>query len=147
MRVSPDGIVAIKGFEGFSSKSYPDPGSKDGHPWTVGYGSTGIDVLPGMSITEPAAVERLRADLTKFEKGVEALVMVPLTQGQFDCLVSFSYNCGLKALESSTLLRKLNRGNYDAVPAELARWNKNDGVVMAGLTKRRKREADLWLTP
>lgn len=146
MRTSPDGVVAIKGFEGFSSVAYPDPGSTDGNPWTIGYGSTGADVVPGMTITEPQAVERLRGDLVKFEKGVEELVTVPLTQGQFDALVSFSYNVGLQAFRTSTLLRKLNKGNYSAVPSELARWNKNDGNVMAGLTKRRKREADMWLT-
>jgi lysozyme len=146
MRVSPDGIVAIKGFEGFSSVAYPDPGSADGNPWTIGYGSTGPDIVPGMTITEPQAVDRLRADLVKFEKGVESLVTVPLTQGQFDACVSLVYNIGLQAFKNSTLLRKLNRGAYSSVPTEILRWDKNDGKTMPGLTKRRKREVQMWLT-
>jgi lysozyme len=80
----------------------------------------------------------------KFEAGVKRLVKVPLAQGQFDALVSFSFNVGLGALGSSTLLRKLNAGDYRGAAAEFPRWNKAGGKVYEGLTRRRAAERSLF---
>lgn len=135
----------IKRSEGLRLTAYPDPGSRNGDPWTIGYGST-AGVKKGMVITEAEAEARLIRDLTHAETTVERLVKVPLTDNQFGALVSFVFNIGAGAFEKSTLLRKLNAGDYAAVPDQLSRWNKNDGAVMAGLTKRRAEEAALWNT-
>jgi lysozyme len=135
----------IKKSECLRLQAYPDPGSRNGDPWTIGYGST-AGVKKGMVITEAEAEARLIRDLTEAETTVERLVTVPLTDNQFGALVSFVFNVGGGAFAKSTLLRKLNAGDYAAVPDQLSRWNKNDGAVMAGLTKRRAEEAALWST-
>lgn len=136
----------IKASEGVRLKAYPDPGSRNGDPWTIGYGST-RGVKKGDVITAEEAERRLAVDLGDAEAAVEKAVKVPLNDNQFGALVSFVFNVGAGAFRESTLLRLLNTGQYDAVPAQLARWNKNDGAVMAGLTKRRAAEAKLWNTP
>lgn len=89
----------------------------------------------------------LREDLDRFVAGVDRLVTVPLTQNQRAALVSFAFNIGLGALATSTLLERLNDGEYEAVPAELARWKKGGGRVLDGLVRRREAEAALWRTP
>lgn len=142
-KVNAETLDHIKRFEGLRLTAYPDPGSRDGTPWTIGYGST-TGVRKGMTITQAEADRRLVADLATAEAAVDRLVKVPLTDNQFGALVSFTFNVGVGAFECSTLLKKLNAQQYDAVPAELARWNKNDGKVMQGLTNRRAAEAGLW---
>lgn len=144
MKTSSDGIAVLHYFESCKLDAYPDPGSKDGKPWTIGWGHTGPEVHKGLSWTQKMADNVFVSDLLKFERGVNELVKVGLAQRQFDALVSFSYNCGLNALKTSTLLRELNAGNYGAVPAQLARWDKNAGKVMRGLTRRRAAEGALW---
>lgn len=144
LRTSEEGLDLIREYEGLRLEAYPDPGT-GGEPWTIGYGHTGDDVFPRMRITRTEADALLRGDVQHAEKAVRDLVRVPLTQHQFDALVSFCFNCGRGALAKSTLLRKLNAGDYDAVPAELARWNKAAGRVMPGLVRRRKAEAALWV--
>ena len=96
----------------------------------------------GMTCTETQADEWLSADLGRVERQVSTLVKVPLTQVQLDVLVSFEFNTG--GLANSTLLRKLNAGDYGAVPIELLRWVHDGGEVVAGLVNRRKAEAALW---
>ena len=145
-KVNAATLSHIKQFEGLRLQAYPDPGSKDGNPWTIGYGSTS-NVKKGMVIDHAEAEARLVRDLTHAETTVERLVSVPLTDNQFGALVSFVFNVGAGAFEKSTLLRHLNNGDYAAVPAQLSRWNKNDGAVMPGLTRRRAAEAVLWGTP
>lgn len=145
-KVNAATLAHIKASEGLRLSAYPDPGSKNGEPWTIGYGSTS-GVRKGMTITKEQAEARLVQDLTHAEDTVSRLVMVPLNDNQFGALVSFVFNIGSGAFASSTLLRKLNAGDYSSVPAQLARWNRNDGSVMAGLTKRRAAEAKLWATP
>ncbi len=146
MKMSDDGIASLKKFEGCVLTAYPDPGSKDGHPWTIGVGATGPDIKPGVTWTQKQADDRLREDLVKYEAAVNRLVQVPLTQGQFDCLADFAFNVGIRALETSTLLKKLNAGEYDKVPEQLLKWRFNDGKEMPGLVKRRKREVEMWLS-
>jgi lysozyme len=140
-------INHIKESEGLRLKAYSDPGSKDGLPVTIGYGTTLIDGKPfklGTTITKEQAEEYLRADLIIFGTKVAALVKVPLNDNQFGALVSFAYNIGLDAFAKSTLLRHLNAGDYSSVPAQMRRWNKNDGKVMKGLVNRREKEVALW---
>ncbi|KQU84203.1 hypothetical protein ASD00_33735 [Ensifer sp. Root31] len=95
-----------------------------------------------MVITETRAEEILRADLATFEERVSRLVKVPLTDNQHAVLVSFDFNTG--KLHSSTLLKKLNKGDYDAVPAELMKWVNAGGKRVKGLVNRRAAEAGLW---
>lgn len=145
-KVNKATLEHIKGFEGLRLVGYKDPGSRDGKPYTIGYGST-KNVTLGMKITPEEAERRLIEDLSSAEKTVERLVRVPLNDNQFGALVSFVFNVGGGAFEDSTLLRLLNGGGYVSVPSQLARWNKNDGKVMAGLTRRRASEAALWSQP
>jgi lysozyme len=144
MRTSADGIKLIKDFEGERLGAYLCPAGV----WTIGYGHTDAagppKVTPGMVITKREAEEILRKDLIKYENAVTQAANVPLKQHQFDALVSLCYNIGPGAFRKSTLVRKLNRGEYDAIPAELMKWNKANGRELAGLTRRRRAEAALW---
>ncbi len=148
MRLSDAGLITLKRHEGLSLEAYPDPGSKDGKPVTIGYGSTrrldGGEWRVGERITEVEAAELLRRDAAGAETAVNRMVRVPLTQPQFDALVSFVYNVGAGAFESSTLLRKLNAGDYAGAAAQFDRWTYNDGRVMAGLQRRREAERALF---
>ena len=101
-------------------------------------------VKEGDTLTKKQALDRFDADLKKFEAGVDDSVTVPLEQHQFDALVSFAFNVGLGALRKSTLLRKLNAGDYAAVPAELMKWTKAGGKELPGLVRRRRAEAGMW---
>lgn len=144
MKLSKNGIEVAHYFESCKLVAYPDPGSKDGTPWTIGWGHTGPEVRKGLVWTQQQADDAFLVDVAKFERAVTGLVKVPLTKGQFDALVLFAYNVGSKALETSTLLRKLNAGDYDGAALEFRRWNKNDGKVMRGLTRRRAAEECLF---
>lgn len=144
MKTSANGIAVMHFFESCKLTAYPDPGSADGKPWTIGWGSTGPDIKKGTVWTQAQADVRFIDDLMKFEQGVAAVVSVPVSQGQFDALVSFSYNLGLGSLRSSTLLKLLNGLDYTGARDQFARWNKNDGQVMKGLTRRRAAEAALF---
>lgn len=145
--VNRETIEHVKRWEGLELTAYPDPGSKDGHPWTIGYGHTSdghMKVYRGLTISPAQAEAALVHDLGETAAAIEAAVKVPLSDNQFGALVSFVFNVGIDAFRKSTLLKKLNRGDYDAVPAELARWRYNDGKVMQGLINRRAAEAGLW---
>lgn len=144
MKLSDAGLLLIQGFEGLKLTAYRDVAGV----LTIGYGHTGPDVTEGLTITRERADELLRADVARFEQAVTRLVKVPLTQSQFDALVSFSFNVGAGALERSTLLRLLNgAGSYaDAADALLA-WNRAGGQVVRGLTRRREAERRMFLLP
>ena len=139
MKISAKGLGLIKEFEGCELKAYFCPAGI----LTVGFGSTGPHVKPGMTITESEAEALLLNDLVRFEKAVNELVKVPMTQGNYDALVSFTFNCGEGAFEESTLLRELNEGkDPNAVAkAQLPRWP-NGGL--AGLVRRRAAEVELF---
>jgi lysozyme len=144
MQTGTAGIRLIKNFEGCELDSYLCPAGE----WTIGFGHTSDagnpHVVPGMKITRGEAEALLARDLKQYEDAVTRLVKVSLTSNQFDALVSFTYNLGAERLENSTLLKKLNAKNYDAVPAELMKWTRADGKVLDGLVKRRRAEAQLW---
>jgi GH24 family phage-related lysozyme (muramidase) len=158
--VTSDAMVNhLKNFEALRLKAYKP--TKNEKYYTIGYGHYGKDVKPDMTITKEQAESLFRNDLKKFENAVNRNVKVDITQNQFDALVSFTYNLGEGALKSSTLLKKLNAGDYKGASEEFKRFDKQvkrdkngkpirdakGKVVMetlAGLTKRRKYEADLF---
>jgi len=142
MKISAKGLSLIKSFEGLELKAYKDSVGVI----TIGYGSTGSHVSMGQTITETQAEALLLSDVSRFERGVTDLVKVPLSQNQFDALVSFSFNLGLANLKSSTLLRKLNSLDYAGAALEFPRWNKAKGRVLPGLTRRREAEKKLFLS-
>ncbi len=142
-RTSSAGLQLIKSFEGLRLTAYQDMVGV----WTIGYGHTGPDVRPGLMITQEQANALLAADLARFEQGVAKLVTLLLNQYQFDALVSFSYNLGLGNLQHSTLLRLLNAGEVTAAAEQFLCWDKAGGRQVAGLTRRRKAERELFLTP
>jgi len=144
-QVNKAGLDLIKSFEGLSLTAYPDPGT-GGDPWTIGFGST-KGVRKGMKITEQEAEQRLVMDLQDACKAVERYVTIPLNDNQFAALVSFTFNVGGGNLAVSTLLKRLNEGEYASVPMQLMRWNKAAGKVMNGLTRRRTAEGDLFQKP
>lgn len=146
-RTSKAGIDLIHSFESFKAQAYKDPGSKDGLPITIGWGSTkdeqGRPIKLGEVWTRERADARFAADLAKFERSVAAMAPTT-TQSQFDALVSFAYNVGLAALNDSTLLRLHKAGDYAGAQQQFKRWSFNDGKVLAGLTRRRAAEAALY---
>jgi GH24 family phage-related lysozyme (muramidase) len=112
---------------------------------TIGFGHTGADVIIGQRISRPQGEALMSKDLGRFESAVRRLVKVQLTQGQFDALVSFTFNCGEANLKTSTLLKKINaRAPVDEVQAQFRRWTRSKGKVLAGLVKRRNAEAAMW---
>ena len=123
--------------------------------WTVGYGST-HDVHPGEPISQAEAESRLAEDVSHAEVAVNAAVEVPLTQGEFDALVSIVFNVGpglkgkkdgiikLKNGEPSTMLKLLNEGDYDGAANQFRRWDRAGGQVLSGLSKRRYAEFKLF---
>lgn len=142
MEVSARGLRLIQHHEGLRLTAYKDSA---GVP-TIGYGST-KGVRMGDEITEAQALELLEADVERHADGVREAVDVPLTQHQFDALVSFAFNVGVGAFRDSTLLRKLNRGDYQGAADELLRWHYAGGKRLAGLEKRREAEKTLFLEP
>jgi lysozyme len=174
--VNKEGLSLIKSFESCSLEAYADPASPlgaetrkskakrasgweklSGEPWTVGWGSTGLDYFnldangqpkrigPGTKWTQAQADERNGKDLEKFSAQVIALLQVPVSDNQFAALVSFAYNCGVGNLKSSTLLRKVNESKFTEAAAEFLKWDKAQGQVMPGLTRRREAEKALFL--
>ena len=141
MQISEAGLGLIRKFEGLRLDTYDCPAGK----LTIGYGHTGPDVKPGLKITDEKATALLKEDVKRFEKSVNDLVTVPMTQGMFDALVSFSYNLGAGSLQSSTLLKKLNADDKQGAAAEFLKWNKAKGKLLAGLTARRESERNLFL--
>ena len=143
MKASDNCIALIKRFEGYLNKPYLCPA---GIP-TIGFGTTvypsGKKVLlsdPPITMTE--ACFFLKNDLIRFESAINKAVTVPITQHQFDALCSFVYNVGVGAFMDSTLLKKINAGEYAG--DEFLRWNKAGGKVLAGLTERRQAEKVLF---
>lgn len=137
----------IKTFEGFKAKPYKCPA---GVP-TIGYGSTfyedGTKVkLTDAPITEARAMDLLGNVVNDFSKQVNKLIKVEVTQHQYDALVDFAYNVGVGNLSSSTLLKKLNAKLYAETAEQFLRWNKANGTVLSGLTKRRNAEKELFLS-
>ena len=142
MKTSQIGIDLIKRFEGFSATPYLCPAGY----LTIGYGHLlQSPVVSRQSpVSEAEAEELLRGDVQVAEKAVMRLIAVPVTQHQFDALVSFTFNLGAGALQRSTLRRKANRGEHEAVAQELLKWVFAGGKRLPGLIRRRQAEAELY---
>ena len=139
MKISKEGLALIKKFEGCKLESYKCAAGV----WTIGYGST-KGITEGMSISQEEADNLLLEDVAVFEDNVLDAVTMPLSQHQFDALVSWTFNLGGANLKASTMLKKLNAGEYEEVPAQMKRWNKAGGKVLQGLIRRREAEALLF---
>ena len=139
-------IASIAGFEGFRDKAYPDPVHGWGVP-TIGHGTT-EGVKPGDTITPDEAMQRLRVDVSKFEGEIKQCAMVPLSQGEYDAFISLSYNIGASAFCNSTLVRKLNAGDYDGACKQILVWRYAGGQdcsapgnkTCSGIWRRRQAE-------
>ena len=158
MNVSPKAVTMIKHHEGVRQRPYQCPAKL----WTVGVGhvlypeqaklpidqrgnvNIKIEDFRIFSMEEVDAI--LRADLDRFERGVERYITVPLTQGMFDALVSFSFNVGLGTLQRSTLRQKLNRGDKEGAAEELLKYCMAGGKILRGLQNRRIDERALFLS-
>ncbi|HVR90897.1 MAG TPA: lysozyme [Novosphingobium sp.] len=143
------GLALIKHWEGCARRradsmiqAYPDPGT-GGPPWTIGWGTTGADITPGLVWTQAQCDVRLAADLRRFVAEVaRAIGDAPTTANQFDALVSFHYNTG--AIAKATLTRRHKAGDFAGAQAEFGKWVHAGGRVMRGLVKRRAEEATLY---
>jgi len=149
--INSDALRLIKEFEGFSPKAYPDPAT-GGEPITIGYGATaaaGVGIKPklGDTITEAQATDYLKRAVDKFASQIMPKVTRAATGNQFGAMVSLAYNIGPGAFIKSTVLRKFNAGDIHGAADAFLMWNKAGGKVMAGLTRRRKAERALFLTP
>ena len=142
-KYSSTGLALTKQFEGCELKAYQDQVGV----WTIGYGHTGTDVKKGLTITEEQASILLAADVAWAVTCVNKSVKVAINQNQFDALVDFVFNLGCANLGQSTLLRLLNEGQYSDAAKEFLRWNRAGGKVVAGLTRRRQAEMDLFNKP
>jgi len=154
MKLNAEGLALLKHFESClkptsrgTFAAYPDPG----YGWsvaTIGWGTVqyedGKKVKQGDEITQARADELLEWEVAEKTKGVKDLVKVPLTSNQASALVVFAYNVGIGALKKSTLLRKLNAGDYAGAAAQFGVWNKSNGKVLRGLTRRRAAERELF---
>ena len=182
MKSSDNCFKLIAHYEGNHLQAYPDPGSAlgractahglsvtqyvkltgwqalSGSPWTIGVGHTGLvdgkSVKAGMVVSPEKVKQLFLNDISRFEKDVTSLVKVPITQAQFDALVSFAFNVGsdidadtvAEGLGDSTLLKYVNAKRFDDAANEFPKWNKSGGKVMGGLIKRRRSEKELFVT-
>lgn len=159
MNISPKAVEMVKHHEGVRFKPYRCPAKL----WTIGVGHVlypdqgkmPVDQRDGYPLrpednrifSKEEVNGILRADLQRFERGVLLFCPVNLTQGMFDSLVSFSFNCGLGTLQRSTLRQKLLRGDKAGAAEELLKYTKGGGKVLPGLVKRRQDERALFLSP
>jgi lysozyme len=162
-------------FEGYHKKmsngdceSYPDPASplgrglvskaqaaamtpeqllKAGHPWTIGWGTTGPDIVPGLVWTRQQADERFESLLSKFVAGALSLSpdLINEPPRRLAAIISFCYNCGLGNYRISTLRKRVNQADWQGAYEEIQKWNKAQGIVLAGLTRRRLAEGRFLL--
>ena len=145
MKLNKEGADLIKSFEGCKLKAYQCSAKK----WTIGYGNTffedGTPVKVGDAITQDKAEKMFELIANEFAAKVAKLVPSHITPNQFGSLVSFAYNCGVVNLQKSTLLKKVNANHNDpSIREEFLKWNKAGGKVLAGLTRRREAEANLY---
>ena len=149
MAVNYATLVLIQGFEGFVDHWYKDPVGI----WTVCYGHTDAAGTPkyrdtkDKTFTKEEGLSILRMDLAKYEAAVRSKVTVPLNDNQFGALVSFTFNLGEGNLKKSTLLKKVNRGDFAGASKEFGKWVKAGGKTLPGLVRRRAAEAALFLKP
>lgn len=145
MKTSPEGIALMHHYEQCRLRAYPDPGT-GGAPWTIGWGDTGPDVVPGLVITQAEADARFSNRLSReFEPAVRSALRVQVAQLEFDALVSLAYNIGVRALRDSTLMRLLNSSDKAGASDQFLRWDKAAGKSLLGLRRRRAAERAMFL--
>jgi lysozyme len=150
LSLSPPGANLVKHFESCMKNCGPDRYAAYKCPagvWTIGWGTTtehGHKIKSGLVWSGAQCDDAFLHDMIEFEAHVKRLVKVKLTQWQFDALTSFTYNCGAGALSSSTLLKKVNAGDFEGAALEFHKWNKSNGKVLAGLVRRRASESLLF---
>lgn len=137
---SDAGLALTKGFEGLRLSAYQDVAGI----WTIGYGHTGVGVRQGMVVTEDEATTLLLTDLTAAVACVNLAVTAEINQAQFDALVDFTFNAGRGHFLQSTLLRKVNAGDFAGAAVQFASWVYAGGVKVAGLERRRAAEAAMF---
>jgi lysozyme len=153
MQLSEHGYKVIKNFEGLRLTAYRDVAGV----WTIGYGSTryhdGKKIKPGDKLVSETQADALfKNTLGQYESAVNEFVKAPISQNQFDALVSFAYNEGTSALEKASLLSELNLKNYAAAAAHFLAWDKitdpktGKKVICDTLAQRRKEESQLFLS-
>ena len=145
MKLNKEGADLIKSFEGCKLKAYQCSAKK----WTIGYGNTffedGTPVVAGNAISQQKAEDLFELISADFSAKVAKLVTSNVTDNQFGALTSFAYNCGVVNLQKSTLLKKVNANHNDpTIKDEFLKWNKAGGKVLAGLTRRREAESNLY---
>ena len=145
MKMSDDGLALIREFEGFRGQAYHCPAGV----WTIGFGHTSRAgppaVGPGSKMSHAEASKVLAADAEVFAQGVRESLRREITDAQFSALVSFAYNVGIGAFRSSSVLRAVNAGDFEAVPRRMGMWVKGGGRVLPGLVRRRAAEAALFM--
>lgn len=154
MKFSQKGKQALGEMEGCRLEVYLDSGGAPtvgiGHLLTQSERRSGKIVLGNTEghyregLTLEQVYQLLDQDLAPVEKAINESVKVPLTQNQYDTLVAWVFNVGISAFKGSTLLRKLNAGDYEVIPSELRKWKFDNGVVVAGLVNRREKEIKIW---
>jgi lysozyme len=145
IKISKAGINKIKRYEALRLNAYQDSVGK----WTTGYGHLILpneDYLMTGAITETQAENLLKNDLAKVEKVINGAVQVPITGNQYDALVSLVFNIGAGNFMTSTLLKKLNEGDYEGAAAEFPRWSYADGKQLPGLMARRANEQNVFIS-
>jgi len=145
MKINKAGINLIKKYEGFRSHAYRDAVGV----WTIGYGHTSRAGNPyvsrGLKISRQQGETILARDVEKFARDIQPLIKVKLNENQFSALVSFAYNVGVGGFKKSSVLKRVNAGQFEAVPHRLSLWVKAGGRTLRGLVARRAAEADLFL--
>jgi lysozyme len=138
---SKRGLALTESFESCLLKAYQDVRGV----WTIGYGHTGNEVHPGLTVTQAQAESWLLEDIQVAVEAVNRLVTVPLDQGEFDALCDFTFNLGQGSFAGSTLLRDINAGEFQKAADDLLEWDHASGKVIAGLLRRREEEEALFI--
>lgn len=140
MQHSTEGLALTKRFEGLRLTAYRDGAGV----WTIGFGHTGADVYEGRTISDPEAEALLLGDMKTAIATVNSLVTVPLTQGQFDALVDFTFNLGSGTFKRSRLLAMVNRRDFGGAAGQFGLWVFAGGKIEPGLVTRRKAEMQMF---
>lgn len=140
MILTEAGIRLVQHFEGCRLTAYKDAAGV----LTIGYGSTGPHVTPGLTISQDRADVLFGLDLSRFSEGVRHVLQQEIADHQFSAVTSLAYNIGLGAFRESTLLRCLNRQDFWGAANQFGVWNRAGGQVLKGLILRRAAERDLF---
>ena len=139
-KITQDGLDFIQDVEGCKLYAYLDTGGV----WTIGVGHTGPEVVKGLTCSMEQALQWLKEDSEEAQKAIRQSVEGLLTQNQFNALVSFVFNVGINAFKKSTMLKLINKGDFDGAAKEFTKWNKDNGKEILGLSKRRILEQSVF---